>query len=102
MKFAELIREAGFIMEFFPKASQIPIHLYDGNASEIFDEHIQFVKPLFADNTKSEQNFHSFVQSLEDGLSSASTLEPLFVYVDESCVFIRDNHGKVTPFPRNS
>ena len=66
MKFAEIIREAGFTPCCFPKASQISVTLYDRNERVVKEETIHYFQPLFVDNPQSQKNFFVFLHALEE------------------------------------
>lgn len=92
MKFAEIIREAGFYTDCFPKASNISVTLYD-RKDRVITEAIHFAKPLFAENKTSMRNFIAFLQDLEE----KDTPQEMNVKIDEYliCVFYKSPNAKV-------
>ena len=86
MTFAEIIRNAGFTSDFFPKASQIPITLYDRKDRVMTEENLRFAEPLFADNPNSMQKFYTFLKGLEE-----ENIQDMKVKIDEHlvCVFYK-------------
>lgn len=77
MKFAEVIREAGFNPEYFPKCSKLSIILYDSKRRiNTFQENIHFVEPLFKHSQTSRESFKAYLSYLEKGLTKGSIVKP--------------------------
>ena len=99
MKFAVILREAGFNTNIFEKCSQIPIVLYDGKNRIDMVEDVRFVKALFVNNSGSFIDFYEFLKELEN--KTEEITEPINVKIDANSVvvFYKTPHAKV--FSRN-
>jgi len=84
MKFATILREAGFSIEEFAKCAEIPITLYDRKNRIIDDENLHFCEKLFQYNDVSVLRFERFLQELENGLS----VDYMDIKINESHVII--------------
>lgn len=84
MKFAIILREAGFSISEFLKISEIPIVLYDGKNRIISDEEIHFSEKIFSKNLSSYDHFSAFLSELEKG----PTISSMGIKIDESSLII--------------
>lgn len=84
MRFATILREAGFSTDEFKKCAEIPIILYDRKDRTITDENIHFIEKLFKDNPDALEKFHTFLTELEN-TPPTSTIN---IRIDESAVFV--------------
>lgn len=85
MKFAVVLREAGFSQKDFKKCAEIPITLYDRKDRIDSKEDIRFVEKLFAHNNKSFMDFYDFLKKLE---SQTEQPESINVRIDEFSVIV--------------
>lgn len=97
MKFAVILREAGFVSKEFPKCSEIPIILYDRKDRIIEEDDIHFVETLFKENNNSFMNFYDFLKSLE---KSNEPIDSINVMIDEYNVIVFYKSSKLKFFPR--
>lgn len=65
MKFGDIIREAGIKPGDVPKASEVPVILYDGKGKTITDDPLQFAEPIFDENTEERAKFLNFLVDVE-------------------------------------
>lgn len=93
MKFALIIKEAGFAPEGFPNASEIPITLFDEKDRIIEDKSLHFFERLFAHCPGSSIKFYNFLNKLEDG----NTVQSMAVKIDASsvCVFYKTPNARI-------
>ncbi len=80
MKFAVILREAGFSQKDFKRCAEIPIILYDEKDRIISTEDICFVESIFAHNSNSFMDFYDFLKKLEN---QAEQPESINVKIDE-------------------
>ena len=83
MKFAEIIREAGFNKKAFPNASKIPIILYDEKDRILTDKTIHFPEPLFARSPDSQKKFYGFLHELEQ-----TDIQTMNIKIDKDVVWV--------------
>lgn len=96
MKFAEIIREAGFNPKHYPTCSQLSITLYDRKLHEHTAESVHFAEPLFQGNPMAYKKFQLYLDRLEEELSSTETaIHSMSVQVTETMVIIRNG----IPYP---
>ena len=83
MRFATILREAGFSSKEFKNCAEIPIVLYD-RKDRIISDDVHFVDKLFRDNQASYEKFYAFLITLEKGPSVSS----MDVKIDETSVIL--------------
>lgn len=81
MKFATILREAGFSIRHFKKCAEIPVILYDGKDRIESNDDIHFVEKLFANNSKSFMDLYDYLRSMEK-----NPPESINVKIDDSAV----------------
>lgn len=91
--FSQIIREAGYNPEGYPKASNIVVTLYDGNDNVSDRENISFLEKLFAHNYPERRRFYQFLNRLEN----SSIIPSMNVMIDEKvvCLFYKTSHPKM-------
>ena len=92
MKFAEIIREAGFSVDDYPNAAQIPVKLYDRKDRIVQGEYLKFDKPLFEENELSKLAFGKLILKLEK-----VQLPEISIRIDEEvvAVYYKSVHVKI-------
>lgn len=85
MKFAEIIKWAGFIPAEFPNASEIPTHYFDGKNRESEATLIKFARNLFEENESSKEKFSSLLNRIE----SEAEISEITAKIDEFSVIIK-------------
>lgn len=98
MKFATILREAGFSTETFKKSAEIPITLYDGKDRKISDEDVHFHEPLFKNYSPAYEQFSYFLADLEKG----PTIKHMDVKVDADFIIAFYHSHRCRLFLRNS
>lgn len=84
MKFATVIREAGFSTEEFENCSKLPIILYDRKDRVTSEKDIHFSEKLFQKNPIAYEQFHAFLTKLEKTLIFGN----VNIKIDEASVII--------------
>lgn len=99
MKFATVLREAGFSTEEFKNCSELPIVLYDRKDRVISDEDVHYVENLFHRHPVSYECFSAFLNILE----KTTVIGSVKVKIDEISVVVyyKTASGSYTrSFPR--
>lgn len=97
MLFAEVIREAGFSVEDFPVASQIPVTVFDRKDRLVETDSLKYVEELFAHNSGAKSDFERFLNSLEE---CPFTLPELTLRIDEEMVAVNYKTADLQRFSR--
>ena len=84
MRFATILREAGFSPEEFINCAKIPIVLYDRKDRIIPDENVHYAEKLFHNNPSAYRDFHAFLVKLE----KVPTSSFINVRIDEHSVVV--------------
>ena len=95
MKFAEILKAAGGSPKSFPRASEIPITLYDEDDSPDTSETVLFKEPVFAENRREQSRFFAYVSTLEE-----HPVESMNVRIDTANVIVCYKSPKVRFFAR--
>jgi len=83
MRFAVIMEACGFSVTDYPRASLIPVTLYDRKDRVVTDENIRFVEPLFAYNSRAKREFEMFIKDLEE-----MPISSFNVRIDENLVAV--------------
>ena len=97
MKFAVILREAGYDAEEFKGCSKTDVVLYDRKDRIITDEDLHFVEKLFANCEHSYKRFYAFLKELEK-----APVQSLNIMISENFVILFHKTPNIKLFPRTT
>lgn len=95
MKFATIIREAGYNMDEFKKTAEISLVLYDEKNRIESDENVHYAEKIFAKNLDSYAKFYSFLKELEE-----KPVDSISIMITEHHVIVLGKSQESKFFPR--
>ena len=95
MKFATILREAGFPISEFKSIADIPLNLYDEKHRITSNEDVHFSEKIFAKNLDSYSKFYSFLRELEE-----NPVDSVSIMVTEYYLIVLRKAKETLFFPR--
>lgn len=97
MKFAVILREAGYNTEEFKECSKTEVVLYDRKQRINTAEDLHFAEKLFANSEHSYKRFYAFLKHLEK-----APVQSMDVMISENFVILFYKSANIKLFPRTT
>lgn len=97
MKFAVILREAGYNTEEFKECAKIDVVLYDRKQRIDTAEDLHFAEKLFANSEHSYKRFYAFLQTMEK-----EPVQSMNMMISENFVVLFHKSPNVKLFPRTT